>query len=123
MHRINFRTHNEFLAAILAAPTDQAPRLIYADWLDDHGCSKAAAKQRYYVSLMEKAVLWQKRSSKAGKAKGLYTWDAFYVPVKSGGFATFFMAKNGTINQSGYHLGNLPKQNKYLHLNYYGATT
>src|SRR5262245_17812978 len=26
-----------FLAAIRAAPADDAPRLVYADWLDDHG--------------------------------------------------------------------------------------
>src|SRR5579884_1935214 len=26
-----------FLAAINAAPRDDAPRLIYADWLDEHG--------------------------------------------------------------------------------------
>src|SRR5687767_11671931 len=26
-----------FLAAIRAAPADDAPRLVYADWLDEHG--------------------------------------------------------------------------------------
>jgi uncharacterized protein (TIGR02996 family) len=26
-----------FLAAIKAAPADDAPRLVYADWLDEHG--------------------------------------------------------------------------------------
>jgi uncharacterized protein (TIGR02996 family) len=30
-------TEEAFLAAILAAPDDDAPRLIYADWLDEHG--------------------------------------------------------------------------------------
>jgi uncharacterized protein (TIGR02996 family) len=30
-------THDEFLQAILASPTDNGPRLIYADWLDEHG--------------------------------------------------------------------------------------
>src|SRR4051812_9175502 len=31
-------THEDaFLQAIAEAPDDDAPRLIYADWLDDHG--------------------------------------------------------------------------------------
>jgi uncharacterized protein (TIGR02996 family) len=31
-------THDEsFLAAILESPDDDAPRLVYADWLDEHG--------------------------------------------------------------------------------------
>ena len=29
--------HEAFLHAILEAPEDDAPRLVYADWLDDHG--------------------------------------------------------------------------------------
>src|SRR5262245_6194987 len=36
-------THEEaFLAAILESPDDDAPRLIYADWLEDHGDPRAA---------------------------------------------------------------------------------
>src|SRR5262245_48701346 len=31
-----------FLDAIIAAPEDDAPRLVYADWLDDHGDSDRA---------------------------------------------------------------------------------
>jgi uncharacterized protein (TIGR02996 family) len=35
-------THDAFLAAILAAPDDDAPRLIYADYLDEQGeCDRA----------------------------------------------------------------------------------
>ena len=30
-------SHAAFLEAILAAPADDTPRLIYADWLDEHG--------------------------------------------------------------------------------------
>lgn len=30
-------TDADFLRAILAAPDDDAPRLIYADWLDENG--------------------------------------------------------------------------------------
>jgi uncharacterized protein (TIGR02996 family) len=35
-------TSPDLLAAILAAPNDDLPRLIYADWLDEHGESKRA---------------------------------------------------------------------------------
>ena len=28
--------HEPFLAAVCAAPADDTPRLVYADWLDDH---------------------------------------------------------------------------------------
>src|SRR4051794_33213202 len=34
--------HEAFLQAILEAPEDDAPRLIYADWLDDHGDAERA---------------------------------------------------------------------------------
>src|SRR5262245_65825725 len=29
--------HDDFLRAILAEPDEDAPRLVYADWLDEHG--------------------------------------------------------------------------------------
>ena len=35
--------HDALLAAILAAPEDDAPRLIYADWLEEHGQADRAA--------------------------------------------------------------------------------
>src|SRR5262245_36776173 len=30
-------THDDFLQEILADPDDDVPRLIYADWLEEHG--------------------------------------------------------------------------------------
>jgi uncharacterized protein (TIGR02996 family) len=35
-----------FLAAIAAAPGDDAPRLVFADWLDERGRDSEAAEQR-----------------------------------------------------------------------------
>jgi uncharacterized protein (TIGR02996 family) len=35
-----------FLAAIEASPTDQAPRLVYADWLDENGFEEEATEMR-----------------------------------------------------------------------------
>jgi uncharacterized protein (TIGR02996 family) len=36
-----------FLNAILANPEDEAPRLVYADWLDERGDQAAAVKAAY----------------------------------------------------------------------------
>jgi uncharacterized protein (TIGR02996 family) len=40
-----------FLAAVLADPDDDAPRLIYADWLDEHGLGKRAELIRVQIAL------------------------------------------------------------------------
>jgi uncharacterized protein (TIGR02996 family) len=40
-----------FLAAILDAPDDDAPRLVYADWLDEHGDSDRAEFIRLDIQL------------------------------------------------------------------------
>src|SRR3954452_12765893 len=39
------------LAAVLTAPDDDAPRLVYADWLDEHGRPERAAFIRLQVEL------------------------------------------------------------------------
>jgi uncharacterized protein (TIGR02996 family) len=43
-----------FEAAIAAAPDDQAPRLVFADWLDERGDGDAAARQRRLATLRER---------------------------------------------------------------------
>src|SRR5262245_2593359 len=40
-----------FLAAIRAAPDDDTPRLVYADWLDEHGDPDRAEFIRVQVEL------------------------------------------------------------------------
>src|SRR5947209_10059060 len=45
-------THEEaFLQAILEQPDDDAPRLVYADWLEEHGESERAAFIRLHIEL------------------------------------------------------------------------
>src|SRR4051794_28353385 len=45
-------THEEaFLQAILDAPEDDAPRLVYADWLEEHGQPERAAFIRLHIEL------------------------------------------------------------------------
>jgi uncharacterized protein (TIGR02996 family) len=47
-------THDEaFLQAILESPDDDTPRLIYADWLDEHGDSARAELIRVQCQLAE----------------------------------------------------------------------
>ena len=51
-------TECSFLEAILAAPDDDAIRLVYADWLDDHGQPEYAEFIRVQVEsarLMEES--------------------------------------------------------------------
>jgi len=40
---------NELLAAIDANPHDWALRLVYADWLEEHGLPRLAAYERQFV--------------------------------------------------------------------------
>jgi uncharacterized protein (TIGR02996 family) len=51
-----------FLAAIRAAPDDDAPRLVYADWLDEHGQSERAVFIRVQCELAH-------RKSAKGRAR------------------------------------------------------
>jgi uncharacterized protein (TIGR02996 family) len=44
-------TDDALLRAVLAAPDDDAPRLIYADWLDEHGDCERAEFIRVQVAL------------------------------------------------------------------------
>lgn len=44
-----------FLAAVEAAPTDEGPRKVYADWLDEHGYPDEAAEMRRWTHAMLEA--------------------------------------------------------------------
>jgi len=82
------------LAAVLAAPDDDAPRLVYADWLDEHGRPDRAAFIRLQVELARVPAydpLREVLSRKAGRLLDLHqdewlaelpdipgvTWGAF----------------------------------------------
>lgn len=45
----------DFLDAIIAAPEDDIPRLVYADWLDERGCGERAEFIRVQCELAQKA--------------------------------------------------------------------
>jgi uncharacterized protein (TIGR02996 family) len=40
-------SHDDFLAAIVETPDDDAPRLVYADWLEDHGDDKSRIRAEF----------------------------------------------------------------------------
>lgn len=58
--------HAAFLSAIRAAPDDDAPRLIYADWLEDHGEAARAEFIRVQCELARRECVdvWCERISK-----------------------------------------------------------
>jgi uncharacterized protein (TIGR02996 family) len=50
-------THDDaFLHDIIENPDDDRPRLVYADWLDDHGQAERAAFIRVQCELARMAV-------------------------------------------------------------------
>jgi uncharacterized protein (TIGR02996 family) len=44
-------THDDFLRAIIESPDDDAPRLVFADWLDEHGETERAEFIRVQIEL------------------------------------------------------------------------
>lgn len=50
-----------FEAAIAAAPDDEAPRKIFADWLDENGFEDEATYQRRWTVEVRKAEEWFKQ--------------------------------------------------------------
>ena len=47
-----------FLAAIAAAPEDEAPHRVFADWLDEHGEHEEAAYHRRWTVEVARAEAW-----------------------------------------------------------------
>jgi uncharacterized protein (TIGR02996 family) len=60
-----------FRSAILEAPEDDTPRLVYADWLDDHGNAERADFIRIQCKLAKMARDHPKRSSLEGREQEL----------------------------------------------------
>lgn len=84
------RIENAFLSDIVAHPEDDSPRLIFADWLEDHGeveraefirvqCQAAQlrAGDPLWLTLQDRAddLLAEHEWEWLGPADGLYNWD------------------------------------------------
>ena len=60
-----------FLAAIQAAPHDDAPRLVYADWLEEHGDSSRAEFIRLQCELAELHKTWKLPAAQSRRRNAL----------------------------------------------------
>jgi uncharacterized protein (TIGR02996 family) len=60
-----------FLRDILENPDDDAPRLIYADWLDEHGGCDRAEFIRVQIELARMAAPWCKAESRENNCEEL----------------------------------------------------
>jgi uncharacterized protein (TIGR02996 family) len=79
-------THNEaFLRAIREAPDDDVPRLIYADWLDDHGQSDRAELIRVQIERSHLPVADPRRVGLASRAADLLRahWQDWVGPLRA----------------------------------------
>jgi uncharacterized protein (TIGR02996 family) len=57
MGRTDMKDHDAFIRAILADPDDDALRLVYADWLEEHGNPDDAARAEFIRTQMDLASL------------------------------------------------------------------
>lgn len=78
------RDEAAFLRAILAAPDDDLPRLVYADWLEEHGKAKLAERIRRQVGNGKTFKINGLRGFQTGTASGagneeLVTWRRGFV--------------------------------------------
>ena len=67
------------LAAVFARPADDAPRLVYADWLDEHGEPAQAAFIRAQIELARTDLSAAEHERAADRLFGL--WDAFLAEL------------------------------------------
>jgi uncharacterized protein (TIGR02996 family) len=65
------RDEDAFLRAIAAAPADDAPRLVYADWLDEHGRPERAEFIRAQCELARPRIVPARRRELAARAQEL----------------------------------------------------
>lgn len=79
-------THEEaFIRAIRETPDDDAPRLIYADWLEEHGQADRAEFIRVQCRYSRMLVTQQERSSLRASADRLLerNWQQWVGPLRN----------------------------------------
>jgi uncharacterized protein (TIGR02996 family) len=77
-------THEEaFIRAIREAPNDDAPRLIYADWLEEHGQADRAEFIRLQCGCSQMLVTRPERSTLKASAESLLrrNWQEWVAPL------------------------------------------
>jgi uncharacterized protein (TIGR02996 family) len=69
------------LRAVVTVPEDDAPRLVYADWCDDHGHPERALMIRHMVAVPSTVFIWN-QSLRAFRPR---LWhEAPHPPKRSG---------------------------------------
>jgi uncharacterized protein (TIGR02996 family) len=79
-------THEElFIQSIRETPADDAPRLIYADWLEEHGQGDRAEFIRVQCRLSRLTEAEPEQSVLSARAEGLLGehWDEWVGPLRS----------------------------------------
>lgn len=79
-------THEEaFLSAIREAPSDDAPRLIYADWLEEHGRTDRAEFIRVQCQIARASEAESERNLLLTRAESLLRthWDEWVGPLRA----------------------------------------
>jgi uncharacterized protein (TIGR02996 family) len=67
------------LEAIFAAPADDAPRLVYADWLDEHGHPEQAEFIRRHIELFRTPANDYARLARAAALEA--SWNRFKIEL------------------------------------------
>jgi uncharacterized protein (TIGR02996 family) len=94
---------NSFLKALAENEDDTATRLVYADWLDDHGEHEEADRQRKWPSAKEWLVRFCRDHNPAPDDEDPYEWVISYEELLGlGRQAVEGVAEEGF----GFHCGN-----------------
>jgi uncharacterized protein (TIGR02996 family) len=90
-------THDDFLQAIIESPDDDAPRLVYTDWLDEHGDADRAEFIRVQCELAKLPTPNPRRALLEAREQELLTeyeeWAAPFRWAKEWRFRRGFIAE------------------------------
>lgn len=98
---ISFTEANHFIRRINENLLDPAPRQAYADWLEEQGAMKAAARQRRNVNILFSAVASKfQRIARKRDGRVIYENPSIYLIIRTQDEKAYFIRKDGTIKQT-----------------------
>jgi uncharacterized protein (TIGR02996 family) len=92
---------NEFLGAVRAAPDEDAPRLVFADWLDEHARPEWAELIRLQCELARLAPADPRRAELAGREDWLIRThrDQWLAPFRGRSWKAEFISRRGFVER------------------------
>jgi len=90
-------SENAFIQAVIAEPDDDAPRLIYADWLDEQGQSERAEFIRLQCQIAQLSKGNHRRKELATWARALLADHGKVWVMPFQGLATHFRFRRGFV--------------------------